>query len=274
MRDRDLLVLSIFLFGGLGAVAMQVKGAVLVNIQDTFLVSKSILGLVAPAGTIGFIFSVLTIGMMAGRINIKKFLLIGAGLSFLSLMLVSSSPFFSLLLGFLVIAGVSSGFLTALGTPILSHMYSERRGWIFNRYGMVWAIGAASGPLFATLILGFGSWRLAYFLLGLGFVLVFLLLWKIRLPSSIEREQALSLKGLRSLGKHPAVFGMALAIAVNAGVEGGFFIWLAYYMNQFFSQSFANLILAGYLMAYIPGRFIYSHLSEKTGYVNLVFSIR
>lgn len=100
MRDRSLLLLSIFLFVGLAGVVMQMKGALLPNIQDTFPVSKSILGLVAPASAIGFIVSVLTIGMMTGRINIKKFLLMGAGVSSLSLLLVSSSPFFFLLLVF------------------------------------------------------------------------------------------------------------------------------------------------------------------------------
>ncbi len=271
MGDRSLLLLSLFLFVGLAGVVMQVRGALLLNIQDTFPVSKSILGLVAPASAIGFIVSVLTIGMMTGRIDIKKFLLMGAGVSSLSLLLVSSSPFFFLLLVFFVIGGVSGGFVTALGTPILSHMYSERRGWIFHRYGMVWAIGAASGPLFASLILGFGSWRLAFFILGLCYVPIFLLFWKTRLPSSTKHEQPLSLKGLRSLGKHPVVFGMVLAIVVSTGVEGGFFIWLVYYMSQFFSQDLARLILAGYLMAYIPGRFFYSYLCEKTGYANLVF---
>lgn len=271
MRDKNLLVLAIFLFVGWGAAAMQARGALLVNIQDTFPVSYSALGLIAPAVTIGFIVSVLTIGVAMGRIDIWKFLLIGTGLSFLSFILVASSSVFPLLLGFFVITGVSSGFLTALSPPILGHMYSNKRGWIFNLHGMVWAIGAAFVPLFANLILGLGSWRLVYLLLGLGFIPIFLLLLKVRIPSSIKREKALPLKDLKSLGKHPAVSGMALAIAVNAGVEGAFFTWLAYYMTQFFPPNVANLILSGYLMAYIPGRLIYGRLSEKTGYSNLIF---
>jgi len=256
----------------MGAAAGQARGALLKPIQDTFSVSKSVLGLIAPATMIGFIVSVLTIGMTTGRINIRKFLLIGAGLSFIFLILLGSSPFFFLLLGFFFVSGISGGLTTALGPPILSHMYSKRRGWIFNRYEMIWAAGAASGPLFVNLILViFGSWRLAYFLLSLGFVPIFILIWKIRLPYCIKREKALSLKDLKSLGKHPAVFGMALGIAVNAGIEGGLFTWLAYYMTQFFPESIANLIFSGYLMAYIPGRFIYGRLSEKTGYTNLIF---
>ena len=256
----------------MGAAAGQARGPLLKPIQDTFLVSKSVLGLIAPATMIGFIVSVLTIGMTTGRINIRKFLLIGTGLSFIFLILLGSSPFFFLLLGFFFVSGISGGLTTALGPPILSHMHNKRRGWIFNRYEMVWAIGAASGTLFVNLILVvFGSWRLAYFLLSLGFVPIFLLLLKIRLPPDMKREKALSLKDLKSVGKHPAVFGMALGIAINAGVEGSFFTWLAYYMTQFFPESIANLIFAGYFAAYIPGRLIYGRLSEKIDYTKLIF---
>jgi MFS family permease len=271
MKNRNLLVLSIFLLTGWGAAAGQARGALLKPIQDTFLVSESVLGLTASVIMLGFMISVLTIGMIIGRINIRKFLLIGTGLSFISLMLLGSSQSFFLLLGFFFVSGVSGGLTTALCPPVLGHMHSKRRGWIFNRNEMVWAIGATSGPLFVNLILViFGSWRLAYFLLSLGFVPIFLLFWKIRLIPSMKREKALSLKELKSLGKHPAIFGMALGIAANGCIEGSLFTWLAYYMTQFFPESIANLIFSGYVMAYIPGRLIYGRLSEKTGYTNLI----
>jgi len=88
----------------------------------------------------------------------------------------------------------------------------------------------------------------------------------------MKREKALSLKDMKSLGKHPAVFGMALGIVVNSCIEGSLFTWLAYYMTttQSFPESIANLIFSGYMMAYIPGRFIYGRLSGKTGYTNLI----
>jgi MFS family permease len=271
MKNRNLLVLSIFLLTGWGAAVGQARGALLKPIQDTFLVSESVLGLTAPVIMLGFMVSVLTIGMIIGRINIRKFLLIGTGLSFISLILLGSSPFFFLLLGFFFVSGISGGLTTALCPPILGHMHSKKRGWIFNRNEMVWAIGATSGPLFVNLILViFGSWRLAYFLLSLGFIPIFLLFWKIRLTPDMKREKALSLKELKSLGKHPAVFGMALGIAVNSCIEGSLFTWLAYYMTQFFPEDIANLIFSGYMMAYIPSRLIYGRLSGKTGYTNLI----
>ena len=106
MKNRNLLVFSIFLLTGWGAAAGQARGALLKPIQDTFLVSKSVLGLTAPVIMLGFMVSVLTIGMIMGRINIRKFLLIGAGLSFISLILLGSSPFFFLLLGFFFVSGI------------------------------------------------------------------------------------------------------------------------------------------------------------------------
>lgn len=55
IRGRNLLVLSIFLFVGWGAAAEQAKGALLVDIQDTFVL-KSILCLITPAVSIEFNF--------------------------------------------------------------------------------------------------------------------------------------------------------------------------------------------------------------------------
>lgn len=274
MKNKNLLLLSIFLLTSWGAAAAQARGALLKPIQDAFLVSKSFLGLVAPAIMFGFMATVLSVGMIIGRINIKRFLVIGAFLSFLSMCLLGLSPIFFLLLGSYFLSGISGGLTTALAPPILSHMYSRRRGWIFNRYEMIWVVGATAGPLLVNLILAmFGSWRLAYFFLSLGFIPPLLLLLKIRVTSSMKREKALSLEGLKSVGRHPAVFGMALGTVVSGGIEGSLFTWLAYYMAtvQSFPENVANLIFSAFIMAYIPGRFIHGRLSEKRWYPELIF---
>ncbi len=248
---------------------MQVRGPLLSHFQETFLVSKSLLGLIAPAGSVGFIATVLAMGMASGRVRIKKFLLLGVGIVSIFLIFTGFSTHYYLLLLFLVGTGIGSGIFRGLDRPTLNHLYPNRTGWIYNLNAAAWGAGAASGPLLASLILKFGSWRIVYYLLGLICIPLFLIMWKTELPS-FKREKPLSLKGLRRIWKSAPILGMIVIIFLNGGVEGGFFIWLPYYMSGFFSENFANIVLSGFLAAYVPGRILYSRIAEKTGYTSLV----
>lgn len=270
LDNRKLWTLAIFLFGGLGAAVLQTRGALLPSFQQTFSVSESILGLIAPAGTVGFSISVLATGMVAGRIDFKKFLLIGVGFTSVCIFLTSVAPSFFLLLVMLSGRGVASGIFRGLDRTILSHLYPERRGWILNLHSSVWAVGATAGPLLVTLTLWFDGWRLTYFLLGCLFIPVFFLIWKTDFPLSNPKEQPLSLKKLRNILRNPMIIRMAIMLALNGGIEGGFFTWLPYFSNQYFSRKIANLVLTGYLATYVPGRYLYSRLSGKMKYTDLV----
>ena len=44
---------------------------------------------------------------------------------------------------------------------MLSHLYPDGRSRIYNVYALVWAVGAASGPLVVTAALALGNWRFA-----------------------------------------------------------------------------------------------------------------
>lgn len=132
--------LALFLFASLGAAVLQMRGALLASIQQTFSVSESLLGLIAPAGTVGFSISVLATGMIAGRIDFKKFLLIGVGSTSVCLFLMSGAPSFLMFLVALFGRGIASGIFRGLDRPILSHLFPKRRGWIFNLHSSVWAV--------------------------------------------------------------------------------------------------------------------------------------
>lgn len=270
LDNRKVWTLATFLFGIFEAAVLQTRGALLPSIQQAFSVSESLLGLVAPAGTIGFSISVLTIGMIAGRIDFKRFLLISTGFTSICVFLMGISPFFTIFLLMIFARGVASGIFRGLDRPILSHLFPKRRGWIFNLHASVWAAGATSGPLLVNLILLLDGWRLTYFLLASFFILVFFLICKTDYPLSSPEEQPISLEKLGNILRNSTIIRMAAMLVLNGGIEGGFFIWLPYFANQFFSRTTANVVLAGYLAAYIPGRYLYSRLSERMKYIDLV----
>lgn len=270
LNSKKKWTLATFLYLGLGAVVIQLRGALLPNFQETFQVSESLLGLVAPAGTLGFTVTALITGMIAGKIRIRRLIQIGALLTALTTFVIGLAPAYFLFLTAILLRGMASGIPGGLTRPMLGHLYPENRGRIFNIHEAVWAVGAACGPLFATLILQFASWRLAYYLIGIGFIPVFFLLGKTSTFSANIREQPLTRSQLLLIVKDPAIIGVGVILFLNVGVEGGFFTWIPYYLSQSLPQSVANFALTGFIGAYVPGRLLNSYLTNRIPLTTLI----
>lgn len=258
-RQRWYWILVIFGFTGVTAIGFQMRGALLPSLQESFMLSESLLGLVATAGTIGFICTILATGVAAGRIDIQRVsgwsaIIVGA-----SMLGMAFAPSFSIYLVILLIRGIATGPFRALDRAILGHLYPGDRGRIFNLYALAWATGATIGPLVVTAALTTGNWRFAYVVLAVGFVPVVILLWRLELPDAVQAEESLTLNHLRTLLRRRSIAGMGIALALNGGVEGSLFTWLPYLAAQSFDTGTANLLLTAYLLAYVPGRFTHSY---------------
>ena len=264
-RERLLWTVAIFAFVTTEAVGFQLRGALLPSIERTFAVSQALLGLVATAGTLGFVVSAFVVGMVAGRIDIHRALLASAGVVTVAAFLTGLAPVFPVFLAALFVRGVATGPFRALDRAVLGHLYPEGRARIFNRYALVWAVGAASGPVVVTLALAAGNWRFAYALVGVGFVVSTALLVRLDLPASVRTERELTLPELRTVVRKPAVAGMTGVLVLNGGVEGTLFTWLPYFAGQQLPAVSANLVLSTFLAAYVPGRLTYSYLTDRTG---------
>ncbi|MFP4136616.1 MAG: MFS transporter [Candidatus Acetothermia bacterium] len=270
LEDKKQWTLSALLYLGLGAVVMQFRGAMLPNFQAEFGVSESLLGLVSPAGTMGFTIVALTTGMMAGRVDIRRYIQTGALLTAVTTFLIGLAPFYSLFLAAIVLRGMAGGMPGGLTRPILGHLYPDSKGKIFNVHEAVWAFGAACGPLVANLVLHFAGWRAGYYALGVAFVPIFLFMFVTSdFPAEIE-EEPLTREGFSEIISHPVVLAVGVALFLNVGVEGGFFTWLPYYLSQTLPQSVANFALTGFIGAYVPGRLINGYLSERFSYTSLI----
>lgn len=271
MDSRRVWVVAIFLFVMGDAVATQIRGALLESFQSSFGVSEALLGLVAPAGTVGFVVSVLAIGFVSGRIDLKRTLLIGVAATVVSLLVMSVAPVYWLFLAVMVGQGAAAGAFRGVDRPILSHLYPSRRGRIFALYSLAWALGAVTGPVLVTAVLSVTDWRVTYAILGLFFVPIGLLIWQTELPASTDNEQSLSLDALRTLVRRPAVLGSIGCMALLGGIEGIFFTWLPYYASTIIPRDLANLLLSTFLLAYIPGRVLNTWIIERVNYLYLSF---
>ncbi|KTG09011.1 hypothetical protein AUR64_14510 [Haloprofundus marisrubri] len=273
-NSRRWWTLAIFGFAALEGATLQMQGAIIPALRTDFGTPNWLLGMVAPAGTAGFLVFVAAVGAVAGRLDTRRLLLVGIVGTGLGVFLMGAVPSFGLFLGALVLRGVFSGIGRGSDRPLLSHLYPRRRGQLFGYYDMMWAVGATLGPLTVAAALWAEDWQLAYYALGACFIPLAALIWYLPSPSvDGGGDDPLTFEELRRISRSPAVMVMAAGILLTTGVEGGLFTWLTTYAEGRLSSSLVTVSLSVLLVAYIPGRFVAGSLSKRFGYVPLAFGL-
>ncbi|MFB6219168.1 MAG: sugar MFS transporter [Halobacteriaceae archaeon] len=262
--------LAIFFYMLLVGATLQARGALVPEFKAAFAVSESLLGLVTPAFTVGFMTAMVVVGLAVGRLPVRRMYVLGVAASAGALFLVSVAPIYGLLLAAMLVRGAATGTFRAVDRPVLSHLYPAGRGRVLSLQSMAWAVGATAGPLLVTGLLLVGDWRLVYLLLAVAWLPGLALLYRVGPPPGIENEQGLSLAALGDVLREPAVAGACLALVFLGGIEANFFTWLPYYAAQSLPRGQANLVLSAYLAAYVPGRYVASRLADGGRYVDLL----
>ncbi len=271
--SRHWWTLAIFAFIALEGATLQMQGAIIPVLRETFGTPQWQLGLIAPAGTVGLLVFAAAIGALAGRLDMRKLLLFGIIGTGLCVFLMGFMPTFGTFLIALVLRGSFAGVARGSDRPLLSHLYPRRRGRLFGYYDMMWAVGATLGPLVVTAALWAGNWRFAYYALAASFLPLIALVWYLPNPSVEGGDDPLTLAGVRRIARNRSVLVMAAGILFSTGVEGGLFTWLTTYAEGRLPVSLVTVSLSVLLAAYIPGRFAAGRLSERFGYAPLATAL-
>jgi MFS family permease len=273
MEARRRWTLVVFSFVACHGVVSQTRGPLLASFEQSFGVSPGLLGLVAPAATAGLFLAVVTLGLNAGRVGVRRSLLAGVSLAALSLVALALVDSYAALVASFFVQGVGLGVVRALDRPLLGHLYAGARGRVFNLYALTWAVGATAGPVFVTAVLSVTDWRTTFLILVVPFVGLAGLLWGASPPREMGNERDIALREVGRLLRRPAVAGMAAALVFSGSVEGTMFAWFAYYAGGFVPRPRANLLLSAFLVAYVPGRLLYSHLADRVPPLDLVLGL-
>ncbi|WP_324755955.1 MFS transporter [Haloarcula montana] len=269
-RDtRRWWTLAVFAYVALEGAGLQMRGAVIPELRATFGAPDWQLGLVAPAGTLGYLLVVMVVGVVASRFDTRRLLLLGFVGTGVGIFFMGVAPSFLLFLSALVGRGLFTGVGRGTDRPLLSHLYPTQRGRLFSYYDMMWAVGATTGPALVAAAVWLGDWRLAYYTLGLAFVPLIGLVWFLPTPDIAGGDDTLDLAELRRIGRQPEVVATAVTLFLSAGIEGGLFTWLTTFAQGRVPGALATASLSIMLVAYIPGRFVSGRLSERFGYARL-----
>ncbi|MFP8891109.1 MFS transporter [Natrialbaceae archaeon A-CW2] len=265
-RTKWLLAACCFVAGD--AMAMQSRGALLSRFEADFGVTESLLGLVAPAGTVGFVVAIVLVGLLAGRLDVRRTMVVGAIAMATFLFTIALAPTYWLFLFALLAQGAAAGIFRAMDRPLLSHLYADRLGRVFVLYALAWALGAVTGPIIVSGVLLVASWEWVYVLIGLLFLPIVAVVWRSSPPSGWN-EQPLERAALRELLSRPGIRGTLVGMALVGGIEGAIFTWLPYYALTIMDGAIAPLALSAYLLAYVPGRYLYARVIGSMPYLRL-----
>jgi MFS family permease len=270
---RRLWLALIFAYVVIEAAGFGMRGAVLPHLESEFGVGPALLGLVAPAGTVGFVVVLLAVGAVSGRLDLRRTMFVGAAALGVGYLALGVAPTFVAFLAAMAVRGSLTGVFRGVDRPVLGHLFPDRRGRVFNVYDLVWAGGAALGPVVLLAAVRLGDWRYAYAALGLALVPVGATLARLDLPLGAGVEEPLSLSEARTVLRRPRVAGATAAMVCVGGLEGGVYTWLPTFAATHVPASLAGLSVSAFTLAYVPGRALWGGLAERTGYLRLVASL-
>jgi len=271
--SRRRWTVAVFGYVALVGAVLQMRGAVVPTLRTTFRTPEWQLGLVAPAGTVGFLLMVTVVGAIAGRLDTRRLLGIGVGGTAVGVALMAVVPSFPLFLVALGWQGLFTGVGRGADRPLLSHLYPTRRGRLFGYYDMMWAVGATLGPALVAAAIALGNWRYAFGLVAAAFLPLGALVWRLPAPSVAGGDEPLDRAAFRGIVREPAVLVMSLGLFLSVGIEGGLFTWLTTYAGTQLDGPLATASLSVMLAGYVPGRFLAGRLTERLGYAPLAVGL-
>lgn len=271
--NRRLWTTVIFAAMVIGGVAMMARGPIIVELGQTFDAPEWQLGLIAPAGTVGYLIVIAVVGFGAGHLDTQRFVALGLAGSGVALLAMGAAPILAVFLLAVVIRGTMNGVIRGLNRPLLSHFYPERRGRVYGYYDMAWAMGALIGPLLVIVAVALLDWRLTYYVLAVGTFLLAAVVWRLDAPDVDSQEEPFDRADIVQLLRRPEVVGMAAAMFFGTGVEGGLFIWLPTYAASELPASLAKITLSVMIAGYVPARFLYGRVGDRVGYLRLLLPV-
>ncbi|MFB6300654.1 MAG: sugar MFS transporter [Halobacteriales archaeon] len=267
---RDRWTIGIFAAVALLGAQLQLRGTLLRQFERTFAVTPSELGLLSTVASLTFFITVAATSAIVGRSDARRLLLTGVLSGIGSFLVVAVAPSYLVLVLGMGALGVTSGILQGSCRPVMSHIHADRREQAFNFQDMIWAVGAALGPIIAVTAIVTTTWRLAYVALAAVAIIPLALFWRLELPAAVESEQSVTwsaIEAYRTAAPFTTLIGAFLALSF---VESGLFTWLPYLFAEVLPGPIADLSLTVLLAAYIPGRYAFGIAGGRIRPLNLL----
>jgi Major Facilitator Superfamily len=218
------------------------------SIRSEFGLPLSALGLVVIATGAGFVLSSASSGWVATRMSTRWLVVVAAALLAFGTCGLGLAPAFWVVLACGVVAGAGGGLLDA---GLTAHVALRRGLRSMNALHASWGVGSTVGTLMMTAAVALASWRAAFFVMGLVYLVLAAVFLVLPAAGGAGAEAA--------PGRAPGL-SLALVLAltlffVYTGLESGAGAWsFSYLVGGRLAPVAAGLLVSAYWAALTGGR--------------------
>ena len=218
---------------------------VLLRVAQEFSLTKSMMGVLAGLQFLAMAGLPVLLGRLADRVGKKKILIFFMPVFVLgcALAVVSKSP--GIFVAAVLLIGTGFSVTESVSAAVVSDIKGGASARTMNLVQSLFSLGAVAGPLVTELFLVRGaSWRVVFLIAGLGYLLLFPMLLRSRIPRVTVVEEGRKQSMLQVL-KTPLVATMGIAIFLYVGIESG----VAFFIDSFFHLEFSKTTIGAYGIA-------------------------
>lgn len=242
------------------------------SIRADFGLPLDALGSLLVSGTLGYLVSSFFSGRIMARLGVGRLLALSCAATAVAVLGYTLSPFWLGLVLLGVLSGLGAGAIDAgLNAFVAAHFGEHQMQWLHASYG----IGVTLGPLLMTGGLNlFASWRVGYWVVGagqlllaLGFALTLARWQEQRSPQEIEQNRRLTdyRTSLRATLRQPGAWLSALLFFCYTGIELGLGHWTYSLLTESRAvpPALAGLWAGGYWAAFTLGRLLAGFFTRR-----------
>ena len=214
----------------------------------------------------GLVTAILVVGPIADRYGFRALLVVGAALQAAGLAAISWAPGFPVALIGAVLAGLGTGVMDALMTPIVCAVYPEQRTRMSNLLHAFYAIGLVLSVILVTLLLWQAvEWRAIFRILAAVVVPYMLMMLVLPLPG--QSHAGPRRQPVRQLLRRRSFWLLMAAIFLGGAAELGASGWLPSYIEEVTGadRTLSGLGLAAFGATLAAGRLAASFLAHRLG---------
>lgn len=267
-KGRFLLTCYLYLLMMAYAVSVTMIGPVMPVLIEQYNLRLSQGGLVTTLQSTGSILAIITGGMISDSIRKSYIICTAFFLYIISLLLVSTSPSYTILLAIFFLLGASTKTVDSIINAYISDLHPDRRGLFLAFLHIFFGTGALIGPLFIRTLLNRGiAWFEAFRFLGiicLAVLLGFMLL--INRTGIKESPKAnINTANIFTLFKDSRILMLCLVMLMYAGHQSGVVLWMSTYSEKVLNAGtfFSSYIISFFWVGIITGRVTYPVLSKR-----------
>ena len=261
----------LFLYGFLD----NLKGATLPDLLVISRLNYSQGGAILQGAYLGFLISTLVTGFLLRRYSHREILFFAIVLAILGVISFTLFTEYVLLIGSMVIIGLSLGFFDLIGVRLIIDFYKNNTGQLLNLSAFFHGLASTAAPVFAGLILTAGlRWQTVY-QISILFVIIFLVfLFTVRIPfikkdvMDSSTNRFVFFNALREKKAWPYY----IMIMSYESIEIGFAVWVNEYLQTVrqMPASIGYSFISIFFLCLMLGRFLGSLIVEKIGYLRLI----